>query len=132
MKTQIIDKLGIVSSTTCAVHCLLLPLIITIIPYFGLSFLANETFEICMLVTSIILSMFSICFGYKTHKNKKITLLFSFGLSLLILGRYVHESNYSPISAFILFIGGIIIALSHYINKKLCNSCSSCSIKGLK
>ena len=129
MKTQIIDKLGIVSSTTCAIHCLVLPLVITFIPYLGLSFFANETFEIIMLVTSIILSMFSICFGYKTHKNKKITLLFSVGLSLLILGRYVHENNYTPASALILFLGGIIIALSHYINKKLCNSCASCSVK---
>jgi hypothetical protein len=129
MKTQIIDKLGIVSSTTCAIHCLVLPLVITFIPYLGLSFFANETFEIIMLVTSIILSMFSICFGYKTHKNKKITLLFSFGLSLLVLGRYVHENNYTPTSALILFLGGIIIALSHYINKKLCNSCTSCSVK---
>ena len=47
MKTGTInlDKLGMTASLTCAVHCMAMPLVITILPYVGLSFIASEGFE---------------------------------------------------------------------------------------
>ena len=127
MITRIIDKFGMISSATCAVHCLLLPFLITILPLSGLSFLVDESFEIVMLFISIICALLSLCFGYRTHKNKIMFILFSIGISLLLLGRFAHENDWGNGSLIILFFGGATISFSHLINKRLCNNCNSCS-----
>lgn len=127
MITRIIDKVGMFSSATCAVHCMLLPFLISILPLYGLSFIVNESFEIIMLMASITLAILSLCMGYKTHKNKKMFFLFSAGISLLLLGRFAHENNWGFSSIVILFIGGLLISGSHFVNNKLCKSCNSCS-----
>ncbi len=129
MITRIIDKVGMFSSATCAVHCILLPFLITILPLYGLSFIVDESFEIAMLLLSIILAILSLCLGYKTHKNKKMFFLFSVGISLLLLGRFAHENNWGFGSLVILFLGGLLISSSHIINNKLCKSCNSCSLE---
>ena len=129
MITLIIDKVGMFSSATCAVHCILLPFLITILPLYGLSFIVDESFEIGMLLVSIVLAILSLCLGYKTHKNKNMFFLFSAGISLLLLGRYAHENGWGLSSLIILFIGGLLISSSHFINNKLCKSCNSCSLE---
>jgi len=129
MITRIIDKVGMFSSATCAVHCMLLPFLISILPLYGLSFIVNESFEIIMLMASITLAILSLCMGYKTHKNKKMFFLFSAGISLLLLGRFAHENNWGFSSIVILFIGGLLISGSHFVNNKLCKSCNSCSME---
>jgi hypothetical protein len=129
MITRIIDKVGMFSSATCAVHCMLLPFLISILPLYGLSFIVNESFEIIMLMASITLAILSLCLGYKTHKNKKMFFLFSAGISLILLGRFAHENNWGLSSIVILFIGGLLISGSHFVNNKLCKSCNSCSME---
>jgi hypothetical protein len=129
MITRIIDKVGMFSSATCAVHCMLLPFLISILPLYGLSFIVNESFEIIMLMASITLAILSLCLGYKTHKNKKMFFLFSAGISLILLGRFAHENNWGFSSIVILFIGGLLISGSHFVNNKLCKSCNSCSME---
>jgi hypothetical protein len=129
MITRIIDKVGMFSSATCAVHCMLLPFLISILPLYGLSFIVNESFEIIMLMASITLAILSLCLGYKTHKNKKMFFLFSAGISLILLGRFAHENNWGFSSIVILFIGGLLISGSHFVNNKLCKSCNSCSVE---
>ena len=129
MITRIIDKVGMFSSATCAVHCILLPFLITVLPLYGLSFIVDESFEIAMLLLSIILAILSLCLGYKIHKNKKMFFLFSVGISFLLLGRFAHENNWGFGSLVILFLGGLMISSSHIINNKLCKSCGSCSLE---
>ncbi|HEX7905671.1 MAG TPA: MerC family mercury resistance protein, partial [Chitinophagaceae bacterium] len=44
------DALGIGASLACAIHCALLPLLISSLPLFGMDIINNETFEISMIV----------------------------------------------------------------------------------
>lgn len=122
------DKIGFVTSSACAVHCIVLPFIITILPYVGLSFFLDSLTEIILFVISAILAIASICFGYKKHKNKNIAFCFAFGIFLIVCGHLLHETKWSLSSSIALAIGGTIIAISHLINNKLCKSCTSCSV----
>jgi hypothetical protein len=40
-----LDKAGMIASITCAIHCMIMPLVITLLPIFGLSLFATEEFE---------------------------------------------------------------------------------------
>ena len=121
-----LDKIGFTTSFLCAVHCMFMPIIITFLPYIGFSFLASEIFEWIILITSCVLGISSICMGYKLHKNNKIAVMLSIGLILLFLGRYAHENNWGINGVLLLVGGGFTVALSHYFNNKLCNSCKVC------
>ena len=77
-----LDKIGMTSSLTCAIHCMAMPLVVTFLPYIGLGFIATESFEWAMLLISSMLGIGSVCMGYKLHRNKKVSMLLSLGLAL--------------------------------------------------
>jgi hypothetical protein len=121
-----LDKIGMTSSLTCAVHCIAMPLVVTFLPYIGLGFIATESFEWAMLLISSVLGIGSVCMGYKLHKNKKVSMLLSLGLALLLLGRFAHENDWGFKGIVILVMGGLTMAFSHWLNNKLCKSCKVC------
>ena len=131
-----LDKAGMVASITCAVHCMIMPLIITLLPIFGLSLFATEEFEWFLLMISAILGMVSLCFGFKKHKSYRAFSFLGIGLTLIVIGRLMHEHvNHLKVFVFDLYlvflvVGAVSVALSHWLNNKLCNSCNSCHKSG--
>ena len=39
-----LDKAGMIASITCAIHCMIMPLVVTLLPIFGLSLFGTEEF----------------------------------------------------------------------------------------
>ena len=65
-----LDAIESTASLCCAVHCVALPFVITILPLLGLGFLSSEKFELGMIVFSIGLASFSLCWGHRIHKSR--------------------------------------------------------------
>ena len=86
-----LDKAGMIASITCAVHCMIMPLIITLLPIFGLSLFATEEFEWILLMISAMLGVTSLCFGFRKHKSFKAFSFLGIGLTFLVIGRLAHE-----------------------------------------
>jgi hypothetical protein len=127
-----LDKIGITTSVLCAIHCTLLPILIVAVPIFSISLFATELFEWVILSLSLILCLFSLCFGFQKHKSFKAFSYAGIGFSLLIIARMLHhhfESNHEfkfDLFNLILLAGGFFVTLSHVINSKLCKKCSVC------
>lgn len=66
---EVLDKLGILASVACAVHCAVLPLVITVLPLIGMEFLANEWVEISMICLAIGIGAWSLVGAYSSHKK---------------------------------------------------------------
>ncbi len=130
-----IDKIGMFSSLTCAVHCLIMPLVITLVPVFGISLFVNESFEWGLLAFSAILGVCSLCFGYRKHKSLKAFAYLSSGIMLIVIGRLHHNHSAEhglelDLFTFVLVFGSFLVAASHYLNNKLCGSCKPCQKEG--
>ena len=131
-----LDKAGMVASITCAVHCMIMPLVITLLPIFGLSLFATEEFEWILLMISAMLGITSLCFGFRKHKSFKAFSFLGIGLTFLVIGRLAHEhvSHFRVFTfdIYLLFLvaGAILVALSHWLNNKLCKSCIPCHSSG--
>ena len=131
-----LDKAGMVASITCAVHCMIMPLVITLLPIFGLSLFATEEFEWILLMISAMLGITSLCFGFRKHKSFKAFSFLGIGLTFLVIGRLAHEhvSHFRVFTfdIYLLFLvaGAILVALSHWLNNKLCKSCPPCHSSG--
>ena len=131
-----LDKAGMVASITCALHCMIMPLVITLLPIFGLSLFATEEFEWILLMISAMLGITSLCFGFRKHKSFKAFSFLGIGLTFLVIGRLAHEhvSHFRVFTfdIYLLFLvaGAILVALSHWLNNKLCKSCLPCHSSG--
>ena len=131
-----LDKAGMIASITCAIHCMIMPLVITLLPIFGLSLFATEEFEWILLMISAMLGITSLCFGFRKHKSFKAFSFLGIGLTFLVIGRLAHEhvSHFRVFTfdIYLLFLvaGAILVALSHWLNNKLCNACPPCHSSG--
>jgi hypothetical protein len=68
------DRAGTWLSLLCAVHCMASPLVVTILPLAGLSFLVQEVTEGFLLAASAALAAASLCWGFRLHRRARWSL----------------------------------------------------------
>lgn len=86
------DALGIATSLACAIHCAVLPLLLTSLPVFGINIIDNFLFEYLMIALAAAIGAHALYHGYKKHHHRAgPLLLFSAGILLLLLKQWFHE-----------------------------------------
>lgn len=110
-----LDKAGIWITTLCAIHCLLLPLILPLLAMTGLAFIGEDTLENSILGLSVVIGLWSLVGGARKHGQWHL-------LSLLLLGALIYSQRDvlgpwgEPV--IILFGAGLII-YAHVSNLRL-------------
>ncbi len=127
-------NVGMWASIVCAIHCTILPLLAILIPTTGVYLFINETFEFILLALSLLFNITNICFGYRQHKSNKAVATLALGLFIFVIGRLLHQHNHHNGFHFDLFnifmiIGGLLMAISSFMNDRMCKHCKTCEIK---
>lgn len=118
-----LDKLGIAATSLCALHCILLPILIPALPLLGISFLADHAWEHVFLVITGILGCIALFAGFKRYHRK----MYPFYLLILGITIYWQKHSFSEaIQPYFIIIGASLIVAAHVVNLKLCNSCKEC------
>ena len=115
-----LDKFGSTSSIVCALHCALLPLVISVLPAVGLSALAWSGFEWAFVCFATLLGVFSLWMGFKRHRVYRALLFLAPGLLLVWLGVLwpeIHNNLFKH--TVVMSVGGTLIAVAHLINRRL-------------
>lgn len=120
-----LDKVGATASLVCAMHCALMPLVVTLLPLLGLAFLADERVEWALVGFSAAIGIISLCWGYRVHRSRRALAILAVGLGLLAAGR-IAERREEPWGVALVVAGGVGVAASHLINRRLCHSCRLC------
>jgi hypothetical protein len=125
---NLFEKLGYSASFICAIHCTLMPILMTFLPLLGISMFADENLELILLLLSGISGLLTMCFGYKRHKSIKASLYFYVGFGLVALIHTLHEhiNKSNLVFNLLLVFGSVLIIYSYRINKSLCKSCKLC------
>lgn len=117
-----LDSIGMTASTLCAIHCAIVPILITFLPLAGLGFLANPWLEWSMIILALLLGVSSIFLSYfRTHRRALPLLLLLIGFVLIIAG---HIYLRGWIEAIVVPAGGLTIAAAHFINFKYVGACN--------
>lgn len=124
-----LDKAGATASLACAVHCALMPLVVTLLPLVGLGFLADERMEWGLLGLSALLGSSSLALGYREHRKRQALLILSLGLTALVTGRLLEESHFETAGVIGVVLGGCTVAAAHFLNRHLCRTCRTCRIQ---
>jgi MerC mercury resistance protein len=118
-----LDGIGTVLSTTCAIHCLLMPWLVASASLGALSWLAGETTEIILLSLAAGLAGVVLGWGWHVHCRSAPLCLFASALVLIGAGRLlVPEGAETPL----VVSGGVLIALAHIVNARLHRVFTTC------
>ena len=116
------DALGVGTSIACAIHCALLPVLVTTLPIFGVNIIHNSFFEWGMIALAFVVGFYSLLHGYiKHHRSINPIIIFAFGFIFLVLKQF-----FPPFEYLFLGLAVLLIISAHYYNYKLCHK-SKCS-----
>jgi uncharacterized membrane protein YoaK (UPF0700 family) len=110
------DAFGIAASVACAIHCAVLPLILSSLPLFGINIIENQGFEFLMIALAFVVGIYSLYHGRKRHHHSYYPMvLFAAGISLLFIKSMLHSH-----SLMLLLPAVSLVVIAHYLNFKLC------------
>ena len=110
------DAMGTGVSIACAIHCAVLPVIITSLPVFGLDIMQNPVFEYGMILLAFLVGIYVLTHGFRKHHRRFLPLvLFSTGI-LCLLAKEVWPSMH----IWLLIPAVIAIASAHFFNYRFC------------
>lgn len=114
------DALGIATSVACAIHCAILPVLISTLPFFGINLLHNAFFEWGMIALACLIGSFALRHGYIKHHRSLLPLyIFYTGFVFLVLKQFFSSLEY-----WFLAIAVISIVSAHLYNHRLCRQTS--------
>ncbi len=121
------DVIGIGASLACALHCVLLPVVFTTLPLFGIELLENIYLEIATILVSVSAGGWALWKGYrKIHHHISIVLLFLVGLVLMISGNFFSSESLHMSAK---LIGAVLIITAHIRNWRQSRYYAYCSTK---
>ncbi len=116
------DTLGIGTSVLCAIHCALLPILMSTLPVFGVNIIHNVIFEWGMIVLAFVVGSYSLFHGYiKHHRSLVPVLIFIIGFIFLVLKQF-----FTAYEIPLLLVAVVCIISAHFYNYRLCHR-SKCS-----
>ena len=118
-----LDSVGASLSMLCAIHCIALPLLITLLPLLGLEFLLGASLERIFILCSIIFATGNLCWGFRLHRRLRGLFALTTGIALIFAGRSLMDNAYEVTFT---VVGASFLAAAHLMNRHLCHICQLC------
>lgn len=129
-----IDRFAIGMAALCAVHCLLMPVLLIALPIIATSFFAHQDFHLWMLVLVLPSTCLAIFLGCRKHKDRWTAVLSAIGLAVITAvvlyegqahacsdcGHHHGSAGSLPACAWFNTLGGLFLATAHIRNFRLC------------
>ncbi|WP_259068648.1 MerC domain-containing protein [Mucilaginibacter sp. X4EP1] len=116
-----LDNVGMTASILCAIHCAIVPFLITSLPLLGLGFLANPWVEWSMIIFALFIGSYAIGSSYFRVHRKILPLYLLAGGFLVIIAGHLWVTSWRE--AIVVPIGGLLIATAHFFNVKYTGAC---------
>lgn len=116
-----LDGLAVILSGTCIVHCLALPVLVTLFPIVQGSLLEEQYFHLIMLGLILPTSLIALMVGCRKHKDPVTVALGAAGLVTLTVTALIGHEIFGVLGERIVTtIGGLILASAHIQNYRCC------------
>jgi hypothetical protein len=116
-----LDSLAVILSGTCMVHCLALPVLVTLFPIVQGSLLEEQYFHLIMLGLILPTSLIALTVGCRKHKDPVTMALGAAGLIILTVTALIGHEIFGVLGERIVTtFGGLILATAHIRNYLCC------------
>lgn len=113
------DRVGMVGSVLCALHCALLPFVIAALPALGVGALPWVDIDQAFTVFATVLGITTLSYGYRRHRAFRAWLMLIPGLALVWIGSFTSLHDHSAAHIVVMVTGGLAIAAAHFVNLRL-------------
>ena len=124
MITALLDRFSIGLSALCIVHCVAIPLLISVAPLLASFAFADESFHIALIALVVPTSAVALSLGCRKHRSWRIPTLGLLGVTILLsaaVGGGILFGEVGETSLTVL--GALVIALAHLLNYRACRAC---------
>src|SRR5665213_243589 len=111
-----LDSVGMTASVLCAIHCAIVPLLITSLPLMGLGFLSNPWLEWSMIFFALFIGVCAIGITYIRQRHSLVPLICLIAGFVFIIAGHLFIKTWHE--AIVVPIGGLLIAAAHFFNYK--------------
>ena len=112
----VLNRLGALTSTVCALHCALCALAPALLSILGLSVLISHEAEWIFTILASILAIAAAFKGYYTYESWKKPMIFVAGIVILLIARSTEALEFNVPEVYITVIGGGILVWGHLSN----------------
>jgi hypothetical protein len=117
-----LDATAALLSGVCLVHCLLTPVVLTLLPVMGAVLFTHEAFHQLLLLFVLPTSLVGLWLGCRRHKNGAVAVLGGIGMALITLAAFGHATFGIEGERWLTSAGGVILAASHFLNFRRCRA----------
>lgn len=111
---RVIDRLAIVLSAICVVHCLAVPIVLLAMPGVLAGDDHGDLTHMIIFAIALPLSTLGMWYGYQTHHKARYALCALFGILGLAAGLTLHGMVYE---VYVTIFASLILALAHLGNR---------------
>ncbi len=116
-----LDAVAVFLSGVCLLHCLALPVLLTLLPIFNVTLLSEKAFHLIMMLVILPISLIALTIGCRQHRDRLTVILGGIGLSVLtITALFGHNLFGLTGERLVTSVGGVILALAHIQNYRCC------------
>lgn len=111
------DRIAIVLSTVCIVHCLAMPLVLALLPVAAITFGDDAHFHAVMLWLVVPTSVAGFAMGYRVHRRMGIVA--AGGAAVLVLAAAAicgHNSWRPAVETTVSVLASLVLAAAHWRN----------------
>jgi hypothetical protein len=118
------SRVGAWMSIACAVHCALMPLVVTVLPIIGLEFLASHAIEVLILIGGLGFGAYGVAKAYFNHHRDFLPVgLLLAGSALVVAGLFLVPEH---LEHFFIPAGAIIVGIAQIVNIRMSRVCTAC------
>jgi hypothetical protein len=125
---SMLDRIGMILSFGCAIHCALMPLLIAWLTFNGFGWIGEESTEWTIIIASLAIASLRLTWSYlKEHRHPVPLMLFAAGTLSILLARSVFMEVPEMAETVGMVLGGCLIGGAHLVNQRQCNCCRTAS-----
>jgi len=122
-----IDRAGMVASAACFVHCLLTPVVLSLMTVYAHFLPSEEHIHRVMAMLVAVIGALSLLLGYRKHGRSSVLVLMALGLSAIFAGAFFGDQLPSHWAEVLVTLSGsICLICAHRRNYTFCRNCKDC------
>jgi len=117
----VIEKVGVMLSIVCAIHCLSLPIFLFFAPYLASSFAFSSNLEWILVISSFLLAGIILVLDFRKHRQPIPLYFLGLGIIIKIADVFLANQSYAWFFGIML---GLVISIAYWVNYTHKKSCT--------